>query len=73
MIGFTPFVANTSRDTSSEASALPPGESMRKMIAPTRESLRAAEIADTSVSPPATLRPRSGIDCDLPSVMSPST
>jgi hypothetical protein len=37
---------------------------MRKMIAPTRESLRAAEMAATSVSPPATLRPRSGIVCD---------
>ena len=45
MIGFTPRVANTSREISSDASALPPGESMRRMIAPTLGSLRAAAIA----------------------------
>ena len=73
MIGFTPRVANTSREISSDASALPPGESMRRMIAPIDGSLRAAVRALTSVSPPASDWPMSGIDFDSPSVMSPST
>jgi hypothetical protein len=66
-------VANTSRETSSDASALPPGESMRRMIAPIRRLARAAAIAATSVSPPARYMPRIGTLRDLPSMMSPST
>jgi hypothetical protein len=72
-MGFTPRVANTSREISSEATAEPPGESMRRMIAPIRGSARAAVIALTRVSLPASDWPRNGIDFEAPSVMSPST
>ena len=43
-----PRVANTSREISSDASALPPGESMRRMIAPIFGFARAALIAAPS-------------------------
>ena len=44
-IGLTLRVANTSRAISSDASALPPGESMRRITAPMLGSLRAATSA----------------------------
>ena len=73
MTGLTCAVRSSSRAITSEASAEPPGESMRTTMARTRASSRARWMAAISVCMPTNFMPNSGIVADLPSMMSPST